>query len=433
MLEFPPGRRSGKPISPFVAMSESLASACWSRIEKEVEAKKGDLVGARFVPNELPDDWRALVGVAGLWITNNELRLLSSGQRGALHDWVCRGGSLFICGATEPDAPFRATGFGRVSALLNDAVDVDQAAAAIRELEMTSLEHQLNESYGSGWKAAANVGAIKVNAPVLIGFMALFAIVAGPVNLFVFAGRARRHRLFWTTPIISIAASGLLLLVIILQDGFGGSGSRVALVYISPAEKRDVLLQEQISRTGVLLSSSFTTRDPCFIAPIVLGPMGRAPKRSYRNSGTFFAGEWFVSRTVQPHWIESVAPSRAGVVLANPAEMRNSKAAPIIVSNISAVLEQVYFRDENGQGWSARNVHTGPKVTMESDARIPDLLPAEAGARLRRMWERVNKEKNYFYAVTRDSASLIATLPAIRWQDDRVIYVGSLSNLAPGR
>jgi hypothetical protein len=43
----------------------------------------------------------------------------------------------------------------------------------------------------------------------------------------------------------------------------------------------------------------------------------------------------------------------------------------------------------------------------------------------------VNQEKNYFYAVTRDSASLIATLPSIRWKDDRVIYVGPLSNLAP--
>src|SRR5207245_323467 len=140
--------RSGKPVSPFVAMSESLASRCWSQIEKELEAKKEDLAGTRFEPNELPDDWRAFVGIAGVWITNNELRLLSSGQRGALHDWVCRGGSLFVCGAADEDPQFRSPAFGKVSALPNEAVDVDQTTAAIQELEMTSLEHQLNQSYG---------------------------------------------------------------------------------------------------------------------------------------------------------------------------------------------------------------------------------------------------------------------------------------------
>ena len=38
-----------------------------------------------------------------------------------------------------------------------------------------------------------------------------FGIIVGPVNLFVIARQGRRHRLFWTTPLISLIASLLLI------------------------------------------------------------------------------------------------------------------------------------------------------------------------------------------------------------------------------
>ena len=423
--------RSGKPPSAFIAMSDSLAADCWSKIEKELDRQKLDLAGTRFVPNEFPDDWRALVGVAGIWIGGNELRALSSGQRSSLHDWVCRGGSLVVVGAGEPDPQFAETGFGKVSALPEQLLDIGQMITAIDELEHTSLQHQLNSSYGSDWKVAADFSAIKINAPLLIGFMVMFAALAGPVNLFVFAGRTRRHRLFWTTPVFSIAASILLLVLIVLQDGFGGSGLRVGLIHVSPAQNRTVVLQEQIARTGVVLSSSFQTRDPSFIAPIALGTSRRGPSRKYQNVDTKFSGQWFVSRALQPHWLESVAPSRAGVVLVNAGQTGNADTPPIIVSNISAVLDEFYFRDATGRGWSAHNVYTGQRVTLATTTQMPDLLPVEAGARLRTMWDRVNENKNYFYATSKNSASLVATLPSIGWRDDRLIYFGPLSSVSP--
>jgi hypothetical protein len=134
---------------------------------------------------------------------------------------------------------------------------------------------------------------------------------------------------------------------------------------------------------------------------------------------------------VQAHWLESIAPTRAGIVFANAAGSSDAGARPVIVSNISAVLEQVYFRDENGRTWWASNVHTGERVTMESKEQMPNLLPAEAGSRLRTMWSRVSDRKGYFYAISRDSGSLMETLSSIRWKDDCVIYLGPLSNSGP--
>jgi hypothetical protein len=429
--QFPTGSRSGKPISAFVAMSETLAAPSWSRLEKEFEDGKKDLAGTRFAPDDLPDDWRGLTGITGLWLTVDELNFLWPAQRAALREWVHRGGSLFVHGVAELDPQFRATGFGQVSVTPDVTLDISRAASAIDALKEVALETQLGQRYIGNWNAVTTLGPIKLNASLLIGFMALFAVVVGPVNLFVFARRTHRHRLFWTTPLISVATTGALLVLIIFQDGLGGSGSRVALIYVSPTEKQDVLLQEQIARTGVVLGSSFVTKDPCYIAPITLDSTPGGPRRAYENSGTSFAGEWFISRAMQGHWLESIAPTRAGIVFANVAGIDEAGAPPVIVSNISGVLEQVHFRDENGRIWHASNVHTGQRVTMESEGQMPSLLPAEAGSRLRTMWSRVSERNGYFYAISRDSDSLMGTLPSIRWKNDCVIYLGPLFNSGP--
>jgi hypothetical protein len=427
---FANGNRSGKPVSAFVAMSDTLATPSWSRLEKDFDDAKKDLTGTHFAPDDLPDDWRGLAGIAGIWLTVDELNFLWPAQRAALREWVYRGGSLFLHGAGDLDPQFRTTGFGQISVTPETALDISRTASEIEALKAVSLETQLGEQYNV-WKAVTTLGPITLNASLLIGFMALFAVVAGPVNLFVFARRTQRHRLFWTTPLISVAATGALLVLIVCQDGLGGSGSRVALIYVSPTEKQDVLLQEQIARTGVVLASSFATKDPCIIAPITFDSGFTPRKRAYENSGTSFGGEWFISRAVQAHWIESIAPTRAGIVFANAAGTRDAGAPPVIVSNISGALEQVYFRDENGRTWRASNVHTGERVTMESLEQMPELLPAEAGSRLHTMWSRVSGRKGYFYAISRDSDSLMGTLPSIRWKNDCVIFLGPLSKSGP--
>jgi hypothetical protein len=423
-------RRYGKPPTAFVAMSDTLAATSWSQLEKEFEDKKKDLNGTRFVPDDIPEDWRGLAGIAGLWLTVDELGFLWPPQRAALREWVYRGGSLFVHGAGDLDPQFRATGFGQIVRTPEVTLDLAKTVSAIEALKAETLETQLNREY-SGYWADQTVGPIKLNAPLLIGFMVLFAVVAGPVNLFVFARRTHRHKLFWTTPLISVATTGALLILIIGHDGLGGAGSRVALVYVSATEKQDVLLQEQIARTGVLLSSSFVTKDPSYIAPISLDSAGRTSRHTYENSGTSFGGDWFVSRAVQAHWLESIAPTRAGIVFANATGTGEAAVPPVIVSNISGVLEIVYFRDDNGRTWRARNVQTGQRVTMEREEKMPELLPAKAGSRLSMMWNRVKNRTGYFFAISRESGSLMSTLPSIRWKNDCVIYLGPLSNSGP--
>jgi hypothetical protein len=351
-----------------------------------------------------------------------------------LRDWVFRGGTLYICGANELGREFQESGFGRTIALPSPDLDIDATANAVKALD-PSLPTQLTTAYTrdrATWDAFSTVGEIKVNVPLLIGFMALFAIVAGPLNLYLFAPSGRRHRLFWTTPVISLAASVILIVAILLQDGFGGSGTRTALIYVIPSERKQVVLQEQLSRTGVVRSSRFDTAEPAFIAPIDLQNrvFSSSRRRQYENIERSFSGDWFTSRALQAHWIETVGSTRADVALLNASELQERSVAPVVLSSISARLNDLVYFDEHRQTWHAANVHPGEKIVLQKMEQTQQLLPKIAGPRLRAGWEKVANIPGYFYALSTDGTGLIDTLPSIRWHDQRVLYVGRVSTNA---
>ena len=180
-----------------------------------------------------------------------------------------------------------------------------------------------------------SVGPIPINAPFLILFIGLFAAVAGPVNLFVLAPATRRHRLFWTTPLISCAATLLLVAVILWQDGFGGRGERVMVTRLFPGQRQAVVMQEQVARTGVLLSRRFTVPEDLVLSPLKTPGTG---SRSYEQSGWAYGGDWFTSRSVQAQRAEAIVPSRAEIQLL-PATAAD--APPVVVSSIPATLREI--------------------------------------------------------------------------------------------
>lgn len=427
-VQFPPLNRAGAHLTPFVAMSESIASRLRGALEQELKPAKAQLAASVFRPDELPEDWRTLVGFAGLWMTADEVARLNAAQRGALHDWVHRGGRLFVIGDSAAVAALPEIGFGGATAMPEDPTP-DEMASMVNSLAPT-LETRLSDEYtrGTGWAARHIVGELAVNVPLLVGFMVIFAAVSGPANLFWFAPVGQRHRLFWTTPAISLVAGVLLALLIVFQDGFGGNGYRLALVHVIPSERKQVVLQEQIARTGVLRRSAFTTADPTFIAAMKTDPR-RGERDEVFNAGRQFEG-WFKSRTLQAHWLETITSTRAEVALLNAEETRTAAAPPVILSSIDAPLEELYYYDEQRRMWQAKNVRPGEKITLEPST-VDLLFPLEAGTRLRAMWEKIWPQPGHFYAKSSAPGPLIDTLRSIDWEDQDVVYFGAISTAAP--
>ena len=272
----------------------------------------------------------------------------------------------------------------------------------------------------------------------------IFGIVVGPVNLFYFAKAGKRHRLFYTTPLISIAAAALLLVVIFFQDGTGGQGHRASAVYLDGAGNAAFVHQFQVSRTGVLFGGSFEMDETAVVNMAVL-PASRwnrlrsndnesygyryrqsSEAQSFTVSGNSYAGDWFQSRTEQGQIIDAVISTRGRL------ELKSGSATPVITSTLTARLERVFHVDAAGKYWASPGpVTTGATIALaeatqgdftawrtEAVAMLPEKLRLRLAA---------DEVRNFFYASsTAPGAGMVDTLESIRWESDHVFLYGPL-------
>ncbi|MGH8045975.1 MAG: hypothetical protein ACREKL_01905 [Chthoniobacterales bacterium] len=429
-ISLPNAGRGGKTETAFVIMSPGLATRSWKLLSTELDKRwKQTLVGSEMGIGMLSEDWRGLLGVGGFFIGANEFSGLSPGQRHAVRAWVAQGGTLILCGDGEVrdfenvGAQGGEYGLGDVKRLAWDGVSELPIA------EATEFVRGLNDMLGDRlkdpsppWNYATSLGVASRNVSFLAVFITLFAVIVGPLNLFWFAGSGRRHRLFWTTPLISVGASVLLGAVILLQDGFGGRGVRMTLRYLLPQDKQVLVMQEQASRTGLLLSRSFAGSPDIFLAPLTTPHSigGQRSSRTYTLDPRGFGGDWFVSRSTQGQFIEAMVPSREAVEMVGMQD-----GAPVVRSSIPVMLAEFYFIDEKGAHWFASNLRTGESMKLVSTDKANPMqaVKRSSGPMLGRAFEAIGNKNGYFYAIAAKPVC-IETLPSIRWSDEKTIYIG---------
>ncbi len=403
---------SGKTATRFVAISESLGTSIWSSLSSELNSHGKELTGSTVNPDELPEDWRGLSGVGAMWLKQDELNHLTAGQRQAIQTWLHMGGHLYLCDAAKVPDDFWLAGFGRV--FLGPAtLDVNDTASIISDLPA-----QNGPDFNTLSSPFASVAEPQPNVPLLGGFMGIFALVVGPWNIFVLA-RRRRVRLFWTTPLISIGASAALMGVIVLQDGAGGHGNRRAVVCLFPQSHSAVIVQEQISRTGLLLDSTFRTADPVLMEEEDSSPANQ--RRTLAIDGNSFSMEWFISRAMQTQRIVAETPTRAGIALLNAAGVAQG-AAPVIVSSFESTLDDLYYTDPRHRTWHGSAVRTGQKQPLEP---VNGITPP---ASLTQSLYDFARQPGSFWAKSSQGREYIATLGSIHWNDEPITYVGPVTN-----
>ena len=223
-------------------------------------------------------------------------------------------------------------------------------------------------------------------------------------------------------PLISCTASLLLILVIVLQDGFGGHGERVMVTRLFPGQKQAVVVQEQVARTGVLLSRQFTAPEDVMLLPLKTPGVGG---RSYEQSGRAYGGDWFTSRSVQAQRVEAIVPSRAEIQLISSGA---ADAPPVVVSSIPATLRQIRYLDPAGHPWQGHDLHTGERMTLQ---RAPSssgwLSPvATSSDYLFHLQTGALEQPGSFFALA-DDGPFIGTLPSIRWRSQQAVYLGTVT------
>jgi hypothetical protein len=432
-----PGR-SGS-LTPYLGMGEELSIVNWARLE-DLLKKKGSrtLDGTTLDSKMLPSDWRGLAGFQIILFTAAEWRSIAPGPRSALLDWVAQGGRRILGydGAAGPaDLPAAGgLGTGSIEHLMlgNELLAqldkiLDGGTDSMAEISLRNYSWQ--------WKLAKEIGRPEPPKLLILLFVIAFGVIVGPVNFFVFAPAGNRSRLFWTTPLISIAASALMGVFILLAEGLGGHGNRFVAMLSLADQNKTVVWQEQVSRTGVLLGSSFVPGDPtALLLPIRLsdGGSGYRPwqdrSQAFSLAGDRWSGDWFRSRRTQAQALMVVTPSRGQFAFGAAPD-----GTPTVVSTFDKEMADLWYFDQTGGLWTASKIAPGEKVSLvRGEPRAFDtwlskaLTPAGALTRERVQGFAKSERAGKFLAAA-PTPSLIATLPAIRWSDAGGIVFGRVT------
>lgn len=436
---------------PAVLLSEKLFIPNASKLDAETNSKfsgghRGREFAGKFDPRLLPNDWRAWSGYDCVMMTDGDWTAALPGARNALLAWMRLGGHLVIFSETSTSASLglpQDTSFGTITFKQVSSLTLDAPATVALASSATSTvpNHQsLREDYSGTWPLQKYFGGQSFNYALFIIVLIAFGVMVGPVNLFVFAKSGRRHRLFITTPLISLAASLLLIALILLQDGFGGRGVRVVLMEVRPDNNENAayIHQEQFSRTGVLTGGRFKLDENVSLSPV---PIADSRWARLTNTVSYYtsrgqanyslnpadgklaaAGDWFQSRSEQGHELDAVVPTRGRLELATTA------GEPELLSTFEFPLETVFYLDAAQQWWRAENVQPGVRfkpVAIASSMVDPAMNQERSrfGNRHEQALNRIAKRPGAFFAIA-SAAPGIATYPGIKWKETHTVVTG---------
>lgn len=434
---------------PSILLSESLftpnASALDAEIKKSGTRYGNEQFAAKFDPKQLPNDWLAFSGYDSLLMTDSDWSNIPAGARNAIQSWMTLGGQLVIFSNSDASPASlglpAATGFGTYEMR---PISKDLKLSPAETVNFVSKNNPVrfrgistSSDYEGTWPLQSHFGVQAFRYAAFIAVLIIFGILVGPINLFVFAKSGKRHRLFITTPLISLAASLILIALIIFQDGFGGSGVRRILMEVrhDSGNNAAFLHQEQISRTGILTSARFTVDPACLFVPV---PINRSRwaryTDDYNTSGTFnlqpsggkmaASGDWWQSRSEHGHALTAVIATRGRI--------ETTSTPNTYVSTFDFPIKTLYFLDDSNQWHSAESIATGKSFTLTPIAAniAQPALQKEALAftsRNRQILQRALNRPNHFIAIT-DQAPAIDTHPSIRWKETQTVITGSITN-----
>ena len=438
---------------PHLAISESLAEYSMTQLKKDLETqlKSGGgysggsaEFGSRFEPAELPESWLGFSGFDFILLSSTDWQKVKPGAKRALLEWVRLGGRLDVydmAGAAANVTGLRqgATSLGEVRTLKWDGKQLPGKETVTRYWGKTSRVESLVSEHAtaSDWPLLDLLGTRSFASWQVIAFLVIFGVLVGPVNLFVLAPAGKRHKLFITTPLLSVGASLVMVVLILLQDGTGGVGRRFVAIDIEPGEAAAYVTQEQVSRSGVLLGAGFEMKQPALIEPLAMPDtpwvklkntrMGQAV--SLTQEGTERRGNFFQSRAEQGQVLRAVVSSRARIELKAGA---SPEAPPTLISALGFTVEELFYVDADGKWWTLTvPLSTGQSATLTASDASAQRLRWEAMIEpavdsLRNQLKRTIRDQRSFFIAKAAKAPgfTLETLPSIRWEDDRVVVFG---------
>lgn len=351
-----------------------------------------------------PGDWRAYSVFSAVFVAERDLPDLPAPAKAALRDYAAAGGAVFLVGAERVPAEFAGAalaslaspaagnpalvsvpsavppdasadrppldalrcGLGLVAAVPETVAQTGGVADLPEDLGAFLLRHVLrassvldgqNEVVDHLAGAASGAAAGQLGRPPVGVFLLLltaFAVLAGPVSLWILARKNRRIHILWVLPAVSAAFSVAILLSLLLREG------------VTPTvdARCGVLLDQRAGRAVVLAGHAFYS--PLTLGPVDLPADAAVEPGANRGGGTLRAGRtaryegWIAPRT--PGAFSSAAVRATPLRL----EVREDPATGAVeaVNAFGAPIDELYLLDGSGALRTASGLAPGATVPL---------------------------------------------------------------------
>lgn len=344
-----------------------------------------------------PGDWRAYSVFSAVFVAERDLPELPAPAKSALRDYAAAGGAVFLVGAERVPAEFADAALAALSTpaaegLTLVSADPIPAGAAVRcglglfaavpesvarpgstddlpeDLGAFLLRHVLracsvldgqNEVVDHVAGAASGAAAGELGRPPVGVFLLLltaFAVLAGPVSLWILARRNRRIHILWVLPAVSAVFSVAILLSLLLREG------------VTPTVdvRCGVLLDQRAGRAVVLAGHAF-------YSPLTLGPVDLPADAAVEPGGNRGGGTLRAGRTARYEgWIAPRTPGTfsSAAVRATPLrlDVRIDPASGALeaVNAFGAPIDELYLLDDAGDLRFAAGIAPGATAPLDA-------------------------------------------------------------------
>ena len=337
-------------------------------------------------------------GLDGILLSLSEAEALSGRKREALWEYVKSGGSLAVIGEGKlPDEWKRLDAQLENRALKSDAVE--RYEIGFGQLFLTSkpyhpgqkrptfhaeIQDSWKETQQTWMKTYTSKGANAV-LPVADSYdaqtsyrrmfflMLLLAALIGPVNIYLFRKIERRMNLYWTVPVASLFACGLIFLYAAITEGgkrmrvcsltYLDQGARSASTigwvgFYSPTVHPDGLLFDE--ETELTLQAR-----PARTAVIRPGSDEYAVGSIDWTDGQRWSGEWIKPRTPL-HFKFRKTQERSERI-----DLKRDGGKLKIVNRLGADLKAFWYVDHDGKLYQASNIRNGGEAVLTETKGVP--------------------------------------------------------------
>jgi hypothetical protein len=419
-------------------------SSCSSDNERDIDFQTIESKNYTWSTN-----WLAYTAYDGIVITAEEMNSLPANAADAIMKYVRCGGSLLILGKANIK-PIYIKNIEVSDPLLFCYIDF--GVCVLNELKNPwSWSKDTWDMLDSrAWKqtapelmryreiAAENdefkiVESLAVPIRGLFSFVLVFAIIIGPVNLFVLHKMNKRIWMLWTVPVISIVTSIAVFAYCLLSEGLD-SNSRIRSITI--------LNQNTATATTLGIEAFYCPLTPrgglkfeneTEVTPIGIDPYGY---RSNRNRTV----DWTECQNWNRGWVIGRVPAhflmRKNQTCSQSISITDSNQGPVAKNFFENTISILWYADKDGKIYSTKNIAPLAKAALGQTKFVCDSSKAVWRETLAGSWASIydriiERPQNYltpgtYLAVVNDFSFIEQPLKNIKNQKIETLVFGTL-------